>query len=94
MSIIFYSKTCEGCAGNHALTNMQARCKSKGVDFEERRTILWKVYKEEADSIMEITGISLPFFYGTESQKVLSGNSFTPLDEIDKLIKEEQNATK
>lgn len=94
MAIIFFSKTCEGCTGNHALANMQARCKSKGVDFEERRTILWERYEQEANEIMENSGIKLPFFYGTESNKVLSGNTLTTLDEIDKLIKEEINATK
>ena len=97
--IIFYTKTCDGCSGNHALTNMQSYCKQKGVEFEERRTILWHVYEEEADKIIELSkdedgkpGIGLPFFYGTESGGVLSGNSFTPVDSVLELIKKEKEA--
>lgn len=88
--IIFYTKTCDGCSGNRALINMKSYCKQKGVDFEERRTILWHVYEEEADKIMELNDIKLPFFYGTESGEVLSGNSFTPVDSVLELIKAEK----
>lgn len=87
--IIWYSRECSSCSGNRAIAKMKARCKYKGVDFEVRRTILWKKYEEEADSIMEITGVKLPFFYSTKSETVMEGNSFTTLDEIDKLIEEE-----
>ena len=88
--IIFYSKSCESCQGNLALTKMKSFCEKKGVDFEEHRTILWKVYKEEADEIMELNeGLKLPFFYNTETGEVLSGFSGTPLDEIEKLVKQE-----
>lgn len=90
--IIFYSKSCEGCSGNRALANMQARCKKAGVDFAERRTIFFYVFENEANEIMEKSGVKLPFFYGTKSGKVLEGNSFTPLEEIDLLIKEEKKA--
>lgn len=85
--IIFYSKTCEGCSGNQALSKMQGECKSRGVDFQERRTILWKVFEEEADKISETLGVKLPFFYNTETEKAMEGNSFTPLEEIIKFIK-------
>lgn len=94
--IIFYTKTCDGCSGNHALMNMKSYCKKKNVEFEERRTILWHIYEEEADKIMSLhpkteedVGLQLPFFYGTESGEVLSGNSFTPTDQILNLIKAE-----
>lgn len=88
--IIFYAKTCEGCAGNQALAKMKAHCEKYGVDFEERRTVLWEVYEREAQEIMDNASIELPFFYGTLSNKVLSGNTLTTLEEIDKLIKEEK----
>lgn len=90
--IIFYSKGCEGCAGNRALANMKARCNKAGVKFMERRTIFFYVFENEANEIMEKSGVKLPFFYGTESGKVLEGNSFTPLEDIDRLIKAEQEA--
>lgn len=98
--IIFYTKTCDGCTGNAALRNMKAYCNQKGVEFEERRTILWHIYEEEADSIMDANvdedgkrKIELPFFYGTTSGEMLSGNSFTPTDEILELIKAEQSVS-
>lgn len=91
--IVFYTKTCDGCTGNHALVNMKSYCKQKGVEFEERRTIFWHVFEEEADAIMDANldengkrKIELPFFYSTESGDMLSGNSFTPTEEILKLI--------
>lgn len=89
--IVFYTKSCDGCSGNHALMNMKSYCKKRDVDFEERRTILWHVYEEEADAIMaENKDLSLPFFYSENTGKVLSGNSFTPTDDILKLIKAEK----
>lgn len=88
--IVFYTKTCDGCTGNHALVNMKSYCKKKGVDFEERRTILWQVYEEEANAIMENNeGLTLPFFYSEKTGQVLSGNSFTPTTDIEKLVKQE-----
>lgn len=95
--IVFYTKTCDGCYGNHALRNMKSYCAQKGVDFEERRTVLWHVYEEEANSIMDTNldenkkrKIELPFFYGTISGEMLSGDSFTPTDSILELIKKEK----
>lgn len=86
--IVFYSKSCESCEGNHALNKMKSYCEKKGVDFEQRRTILWQRYEEEADEIMQLNeGLTLPFFYSTESGEVLSGYSLTPLDSLEKLVK-------
>lgn len=86
--IVFYAKSCEGCSGNRALTSMKALCEKNKVDFQERRTVLWIKYEEEANAIMkENPGLKLPFFYNTENGESLHGDSFTPLDEIEKLIK-------
>lgn len=91
--IIWYSETCEGCSGNHALAKIKTLCEKNGLEFEERRTILWEVYEAEADDIMEANeGLKLPFFYGTESEKVLGGYSQTPLDTLEKLVEAEKNA--
>lgn len=85
--IVFYSESCEDCQGNHALANMKSYCKKQGVDFEERRTILWIRYEEEAKGIMKLNdGLNLPFFYSTNSGQVLSGFSMTPLDTLQKLV--------
>lgn len=87
MSVIFYSKGCEGCRGNQAIEKMKAYCKKKGVDFEERRTILWKVYEEEANSIIELNeGLKLPFFFETTSQMTLQANSLVPLETLKKWL--------
>lgn len=92
--IVFYSKSCEGCSGNHALSSMKSFCEKKKVDFEERRTVLWEKYEEEADSIMELNEeLKLPFFYNTVTGEVLEGNSFTPLDSIEKMVKNELKNT-
>lgn len=92
--IIFYAKSCEGCSGNRSLDKMEQRCKENGIVFETRRTILWERYEQEAKEIMELhPELTLPFFYATESGATLKGTSLTPLDEIDKLIEKEQNAT-
>lgn len=92
--IVFYSKSCESCSGNHALMKMKTHCKKQGVDFQERRTILWERYEQEADEIMELNeGLKLPFFYSTNSGEVLKGYSMTPLDTLEKLIKEDKNGT-
>lgn len=88
MSIYFYSKSCEGCAGNHALDKMAQVCKNQGIDFQERRTILWERYEEEANKIMELNpGLELPFFYNTENGNTLMGNSLTPLEEVQRFTK-------
>lgn len=88
MSIYFFSKTCEGCTGNHALDKMKQVCKEQGVDFQEHRTILWERYEEEANKIMELNpGLELPFFYDEETGNTLSGNSLTPLDTIQTWLK-------
>lgn len=91
--IVFYSVSCEGCSGNQALSKMQTYCKKRGVDFEERRTILWERYEQEANEIMEAYNVKMPFFYATNSGIALEGNTLTPLDEIQKLIEKEQNAS-
>lgn len=75
--------------------NMKSYCRKHKVDFEERRTVLWHVYEEEADKIIKLNSsekdkLELPFYYGTTSGEVLSGNSFTSTDEILKLIKKEK----
>ena len=87
MSVYFYSKSCEGCSGNRALAKMKQVCEEGGVKFQERRTILWDRFEQEADEIMELNpGLQLPFFYNSETGQVLHGNSFTPLEEIERLI--------
>lgn len=68
---------------------MKAHCKKQEVDFQERRTILWERYEQEANEIMKINkGLELPFFYNTDTGEVLKGDSFTPLEEITKLVKD------
>lgn len=85
--IVFYSKSCESCAGNHALAKMKNHCKRQGVKFEEHRTVLWVRYEDEAKQIMELNeGLKLPFFYSTNSGEVLPGYSLTPLETLQKLI--------
>ena len=92
MSVIFYSKSCEGCSGNHALDKMKQVCKKQGVNFQEHRTILWERYEEEANKIMELNpGLKLPFFYSTNSGEVLEGFSQTPLATLQKLIESDKN---
>ena len=89
--IVFYSKSCESCAGNHALAKMKNHCKKQGVKFEEHRTVLWVRYEEEANKIMELNpGLELPFFYSTNSGEVLKGYSLTPLDTLQKLVEEDK----
>lgn len=90
--IIFYTRGCEGCAGNQALGKMKQYCKQEGVDFVERRTIFFYVFENEANEIMKKSGVKLPFFYGTKSGKVLVGNTFTPLEQIEELIRAEKAA--
>ena len=88
--IVFYSKGCEGCKGNQAIEKIKQFCKKYDVEFEERRTILWKVYEEEADSIIELNdGVKLPFFYNDETGEVLEGNTFTPTEELKKIVKKD-----
>lgn len=88
MACIFFSKSCEGCSGNHALDKMKQVCKKHGVDFQEHRTILWERYEEEANKIMELNpGLELPFFYRDDTGDVLRGNSLTPLEQIEQFIK-------
>ena len=84
MSIIYYSRDCGGCSGNHALNKVKQVCKKEGLDFQERRTIFWKVWENEARGIIELNeGLKLPFFYNTETGDVLKGSSLTPLDSVE-----------
>ena len=93
--IIFYSKSCESCAGNNALAKMQEHCKKQGVDFETRRTILWDRFEKESDKIMELNeGLKLPFFYSTNTGETLAGFSLTPLDILQKLIEKDKENEK
>lgn len=67
---------------------MKQVCKKHGIDFQEHRTILWERYEEEANKIMELNpGLDLPFFYRDDTGDVLKGNSLTPLEQIEKFIK-------
>lgn len=87
--VIWYSRECSSCAGNHALDKMKQVCKKQGVDFQEHRTILWERYEEEANKIMELNpGLELPFFYCDDTGDVLKGNSLTPLEQIEKFAKQ------
>lgn len=87
MAIYFYSRECNSCSGNHALDKMKQVCKKQGVDFQERRTILWERFEQEADEIMELNeGLKLPFFYFEGTGAVLKGDSLTPLDTIEKWL--------
>lgn len=89
MTIYLYSKSCPSCGANHALDKMKQVCKKQGIDFQERRTILWERYEEEANRIMELNpGLELPFFFNEATQRVLHGDSFTPLEQIEKFAKE------
>ena len=90
--IVLYSVSCEGCSGNQALRKIKGECSSHGVEFQERRTILWKVYEKEAKAISEALGVKMPFFYNTETEKALEGNSFTPLEDIRKFIEGEETS--
>lgn len=85
--IVFYAKTCEGCSGNTALNKMKQACAERSEDFEERLTVLWKRYEEEANAISEALGVKLPFFYNTKTEQALEGNSLTLLDDIEKFVK-------
>ena len=86
--IIWYSRECSSCTGNHALDKMKQVCKKQGIDFQEHRTILWERYEEEANKIMELNpGLELPFFYRDDTGDVLRGNSLTPLEQIEQFIK-------
>lgn len=84
--IILYAKNCESCSGNQALLRIKALCEKHKVDFQERRTILWEVYENEAKQISSQLDIELPFFYNTDTGKALKGDSFTPTSELEKLI--------
>lgn len=87
--VIWYSRECSSCAGNHALDKMKQVCKKQGIDFQEHRTILWERYEEEANKIMELNpGLELPFFFNEATQQVMVGNSLTPLEQIEKFAKE------
>lgn len=93
--VIFYSKSCEGCAGNQALAKMKEHCKKQEVVFQEHRTILWERYEEEANKIMELNeGLELPFFYSTNSGEILPGYSLTPLETLQKLINADKTSEK
>lgn len=89
--IVFYSKGCEGCRGNQAISKIQALCNKEGIEFQERRTILWKVYEKEANDIGEALNVKLPFFYNTETKTALEGNTFTPRDKLKQLVKGKNN---
>ena len=85
--IVFYSQNCEDCTGNHALAKMRNICEQQGIQFQERRTVLWIRFEEEANEIMKINpGLKLPFFYNTETGQTLHGTSFTPIDELQKIL--------
>jgi len=89
MAVYLYSKECQGCKGNHALNKVKQVCREKGIDFQERRTIFWKKWEEEANEIMKINeGLELPFFYRDDTGDVLKGNSLTPLETITKWLKD------
>ena len=75
--------------GNTPLLEASKLCKKEGIDFQERRTIFWDRWEKEADEIMKINNIKLPFFYNTDTGQVLVGNSLTPLDTIENWIKKE-----
>lgn len=91
--IVFFSKSCESCAGNQALQKMKSYCKKQGVEFQEHRTILWERYEQEANEIMKLNpGLKLPFFYSTNSGEVLEGYSLTPLTTLETLIKKDKNS--
>lgn len=94
--IVFYSVSCEGCAGNNALSKMKEHCEKQGVHFETRRTILWDRFEKEANKIMELNkGLKLPFFYSTNTGETLAGFSMTPLDTLQTLIeKDKENDNK
>ncbi len=86
--IIWYSRECNSCSGNHALDKMKQVCKERGIDFQEHRTILWERYEEEANKIMELNpGLELPFFWNEATQEAMKGDSFTPLEQIEKFIR-------
>lgn len=85
--IVFYSQSCESCAGNHALNKIKTYCEKQGVEFQERRTILWERYEQEANDIMKLNqGLKLPFFYSTNTGETLEGFSLTPLDTLQSLV--------
>lgn len=65
---------------------MKSLCEKNDVDFQERRTVLWIKYEEEANAIMEETGVEMPFFYNDETGEALHGDTFTPIEKIKKLM--------
>ena len=86
--VIHYTKDCQGCFGNLSEKKVQQVCKKYGVTFEEHRTIFWDVWEKEAEEIMKLNaGLKLPFFYETETGAVLQTNSLTPLETIEKWLK-------
>ena len=95
MGIIYYDRGCGSCAGNQSIQKIKKFCEKEGVEFQEHRTILWKVYENEANEIIELNeGLELPFFYGESTGLVLESSTFSLTDDLKKLVKEEKKASR
>lgn len=69
--IILYTKSCETCNKSHNLKRIERECLERDIKFQQRITLFFDMWEQEAKRLEEIFHIKQPFVYNTETKKAI-----------------------
>lgn len=88
--IVYYSEECGSCKNSQTYAFVKSYSQQVGVQFQDRRTVLWKKFEDEAEEISKVFGVKLPFFYATNSNIAKSESDLPFAENIKQFINEEK----
>ena len=69
--IILYTKSCETCNKSHNLKLIERECLEKDIKFQQRITLFFEMWEQEAKRLEETFQVKQPFVYNTETKKAI-----------------------
>nr|DAX87224.1 MAG TPA: hypothetical protein [Bacteriophage sp.] len=69
--IILYTKSCETCNKSHNLKQIERECLERDIKFQQRITLFFEMWEQEAKRLEENFHIKQPFVYNTETKKAI-----------------------
>lgn len=88
--IVLFQRTCEGCTGNATSALMKQLCITHKQEFDVRTTLLWEGWAKDAEKLEERFEIKQPFFYNTETDKVLEATTLTLMEQMERFVNEKK----
>ena len=69
--IILYTKSCETCNKSHNFKRIERECLERDIKFQQRITLFFDMWEQEAKRLEETFHIKQPFVYNTETKQAI-----------------------